>query len=406
MAVFEAPPAHEAVHYSNPEWEAEWETHESHESHYSNPYSSPEAVHYSSPEMEDEWETHESHYSNPYSSPEMEWESHYSNPESEWESQESHYSNPESEWETHESHYSNPYSAPEAEGEAEFLGNILSSIGGAIGFESEDYSNPEYEFEDELEYEDEGEFFFKKLIRRIGKAVGPLAKRLAPMAARALGGMIPGVGAIVGPLAGQLVGQLVKEAEFEVGNMEAEFFGANEMEAEVGHTEVAHEAALTEMLAAEAAQASNEAEAEAVLATALPLTITIMGGRRALRPVVPTLAQANGRLVQVLARQGPAGRQLLRTVPTIQRRAVAILRAASRSGQPITAPLAVSAVSAAARSVLGNPRQVQRAVERNLVLRRRVAPLTPRRAATFVPNRMPPSNARRAAASRRGVPRV
>ena len=125
-----------------------------------------------------------------------------------------------------------------------------------------------------------------------------------------------------------------------------------------------------------------------------------MGGRRALRPVMPTLTQANARLVKTLGRQGPAGRQLLRTVPSIQRRTVATLRAASRSGRPITGPLAVRAMAAATQSVLNNPRRVQRIVERNLVLRRRVAPPSPRRAAVFVPNRVPPYHPRRAAGYR------
>jgi hypothetical protein len=84
------------------------------------------------------------------------------------------------------------------------------------------------------------------------------------------------------------------------------------------------------------------------------------------------------------------------------------MRAAARSGQPISSPLAVRAMSAATRSVLGNPRRVQRIVERNLVLRRRVAPPSPRRAATFVPNRVPPFNPRRAAGFQRmrATPRV
>ena len=309
-ALFEAPAAHE-THYSNPysNPEAEWETHET--SHYSNPYSNPEA----------EWETHEAaHYSNPYSNPEEEWETHeashysnpYSNPEAEWETHEAaHYSNPytnpEAEWETHETHYSNPYAMPEFEGEGE--------------------------------WEDEGEYFFKRIwrgIRSVAKVVAPIAKRLAPFAAKALVGMIPGVGAIAAPLAGKLTAALVREAEMEVSGMEAEFFGTNEAEVEVANHEAAHEAALTEMLAAQAAEAESESEAEAELASALPITITIMGGRRALRPVMPVLAQANGRLVQVLRRQGPAGRQLLRTVPAIQRRTVATIRAAARSGQPVT----------------------------------------------------------------------
>jgi hypothetical protein len=179
--------------------------------------------------------------------------------------------------------------------------------------------------------------------------------------------------------------------------MEAEFFGSNEAEAEVANTEAAHEAGLTELLAAEATEATTEAEAEAMLAATLPITITIMGGRRPLRPVMPTLAQANGRLVAILRRQGPAGRQLLRLVPTIQRRAVATMRAAARSGQPVSGPLAVRAMAAATHSVLNNPRTVQRALTRNAVLRQRVAPPRPRRAAVFTPGRAVPFNPRRAA---------
>jgi len=426
-ALFEAPAAHE-THYSNPysNPEAEWETHET--SHYSNPYSNPEAewetheaAHYSNPysNPEEEWETHEaSHYSNPYSNPEAEWETHeathysnpYTNPEAEWEHATHYsnpYSNPEAEWEA-PAHYSNPYSNPEAEWEtheAAHYSNPYTNPEAEWETHETHYSNPYAmpEFEGEGEWEDEGEYFFKRIwrgIRSVAKVVAPIAKRLAPFAAKALVGMIPGVGAIAAPLAGKLTAALVREAEMEVSGMEAEFFGTNEAEVEVANHEAAHEAALTEMLAAQAAEAESESEAEAELASALPITITIMGGRRALRPVMPVLAQANGRLVQVLRRQGPAGRQLLRTVPAIQRRTVATIRAAARSGQPVTGPLAVRAMAAATQNVLGNPRQVQRTIERNALLRRRVAPPTPRRRAPVMPGRVPPFSPRRAAGFR------
>jgi hypothetical protein len=363
--LFEAPVAHEAHYsnpYSNPEFEDEWES--SHEAtHYSNPYSNPE--------FEDEWESsHESHYSNPYSNPEFEdeWESshesHYSNP----------YSNPEfeDEWESsyEAMHYSNPYSNPEFEDEWE-------SSHEATHY-SNPYSNPE----------DEGEYFFKKAFRTIGKglksvvkAAAPLAKRFAPIVAGKLAALIPGIGPISGPLAARLTSSLVQEGEMETAQMEAEFFGTNEAEAEVAQTEQAHEAALTEFLAAQAAEAATEAEAETTLGAALPITISIMGGRRSLRPVTPILAQANSQLVQMLRQQGPVGQQLLRTVPTIQRRAIGTLKAAARQGQPINGAMAVKAMAAASKQVLGNPRTVQQAIVRNAVLRDRTAPPNPRRAA-------------------------
>jgi len=354
-ALFEAPASHEASQHSNPyinpefenEWEAsnmelqnEWETNQ-----------------YSNPEFENEWET------NQYSNPEFEneWETNqYSNPEFENEWETNQYSNPEfeNEWET------NQYSNPEFENE----------------WETNQYSNPELA--------QEGEFFFKKAFRSIGRGIkaaakklAPLAKGLAPMLAGSLASMIPGAGVIAGPLAGQIVGQLVKEGEMEAGQMEMEFFGNNEMEAEVSNSEAAYEAALTEFLAAQAAESTMEGEAEAAIAAALPITVSIMGGKRALRPVMPAMTQATGQLTKMLRQQGPAGKQLLRTVPTIQRQTVATLKAAARAGQPINSATAVKAMAAATNNVLSNPQTVEKAVVRNAVLRQRTAPPHPRRAA-------------------------
>lgn len=265
-------------------------------------------------------------FSNPYSNPEM-----------------------ESEWEAHEAtHYSNPYSNPEME--------------------------------------NEGEYFFKKAFRTLGRGIksvakvaAPLAKRFAPILAGKLAALIPGVGPIAGPLASKLTSALLKEGEMESMQMEAEFFGANEAEAEVAQTETAYEAALTEFLAAQAAEATTEAEAEAAMGAALPITVAIMGGRRALRSIMPILTQANSQLVKNLAQQGSVGRQLLRTVPAIQRQTVATLKAVARSGQPINGSVAVRAMADASRRVLSNPQRVQRTIVRNAVLRQRTAPPSPRR---------------------------
>jgi hypothetical protein len=168
----------------------------------------------------------------------------------------------------------------------------------------------------------------------------------------------------------------------EVAQMEASFFGTNEAEAEVANTEVAYEAALTEFLAAQAAESNMEGEAEAAIAATLPITISIMGGKRALRPMMPAMTQATAKLTKVLSQQGPAGKQLLRTIPTIQRQTVATLKAAARSGQPINSTTAIKAMAAATNKVLSNPQTVQKAVMRNAVLRQRTAPPHPRRAAS------------------------
>jgi hypothetical protein len=99
-----------------------------------------------------------------------------------------------------------------------------------------------------------------------------------------------------------------------------------------------------------------------------------------------------------MRRHGRPGRQLLRTVPAIQRRTVAGLRAAARRGQPVTGPLAAQTMARAARGVLSDPWQVRRALVRNAVLRHRVAPPHPRRAQVFAPQRVAPYHPRRAGA--------
>ena len=255
--------------------------------------------------------------------------------------------------------------------------------------------NQEGVYEDELgAYEDEFEVqefgspeadpflgrAFKRFSRSALRRLGKIAKGAAPFVAGKLFGMIPGAGVIAGPLAAKLTSALVREGEASVLEAEAHLFGTNEMSPEIGGNESSQEAALTEMLAAEAAATEGEAEAVSVLSASLPVTITIMGGRRRLRRVMPALTQANTAMVQALAAQGPAGRQLLRTVPTIQRQTVATLQAAARQGRPITSPLAVQAMAASARNVLGNPHRVGTLVQRNAALRQRVAPPTYRAA--------------------------
>ena len=339
--------------YSTPEMEEEWETHET--SHYSNPYSSPEM----------EWETHEtSHYSNPYSSPEMEWEthesSHYSNPEMEWEAHEtSHYSHPELEWETHEAnHYSHPYSNP--------------------------YSNPELEWEthEASHYNPysnvmEADRFFP-LIAKAAKLVLPHAKRLAMRVGRNILSRMrqrsSGGNQQIAALLRQLQ-QVLAQGESEATAQEAHLFGATEFDAEVGAHEAAHHAALAEVLAAEASHTESESEAEALLGAALPISIRVMGGRVALQRITPTLVRANARLVLSLHRQGGAGRQLLRAVPSIQRRTVSSLKAIAQSGRPITPTVAAQVMSGQTARGLSTPKTCGRALVRNMVIRKNtVAP--------------------------------
>ena len=421
MAIFEAPIAHEAVHYSNPELEGEFEDEAS-------PYSTPESP-YSNPEYEyegllgniisgiggllgggegevgettHEWEEEFEDEASPYSTPEHP----YSTPEGEYEGllgniisgigsilgggegEVGEVGETTHEWEEEfedEASFSSPYSTPEhpysiPEGEYEgLLGNIISGIGGLLGggevgeweYEASPYSTPEQEYEADL-------FFkrFRRAIGRVARVVAPIAKRLAPGAARALVSMIPGVGMIAAPLAGKLVGSLVREAEMEVAEMEQHFLTTLAETGELEHPEV-HEAVLSEVLAGHAIGAESEAEASALTGSIVPLTIKVMRAQRTVRPVAPALVQANVRLVRTLRRQGTAGRELMAVIPEINRLAVAILRRAARI-QRLTSPLAVRAMAVATRRVMSNPRRVQRAIKRNMVVRVRANTPQPR----------------------------
>jgi hypothetical protein len=269
--------------------------------------------------------------------------SHYANP----------YVNPEAhEWETGAASQSNPYSNSElGEWEAHEAAHALSP-----------------------EAEEEGEFFFRRGLQRLVRVAAPYARLLAPLAARTLVGMIPGYG-VAGPPASRLVGALLREGAQAAIQLEAEFFGTNEAEAEVGQSEAAQEAALMEVLAAEASHSESESEAAALVGAALPIGLRALGASRSLRYIIPTLVFANARLVRLLHRRGPAGRRLLRLVPTVLRWTIASLGAAQRAGRSVTPALALQIMAGHAARILGTPRLCVRVIVRNAVIRQRtVAP--------------------------------
>jgi hypothetical protein len=306
-------------------------------------------------------------------------------------SHEAHYSSPEAHYGAPEAHeFEGEFEAPEShEFEGEFESPEAHEFEWEVAaHETSGYANPEFEFEyeshesgyanPEYEYEYEGEYFLgslKKIAGRVGKAVAPLAKKFAPQLASTLVGMIPGVGGLLAPVAGKLVGQLVREAEAEAAAMEAQFFGSGEGEFEVANTEAAHEAALAEVLTAQAAESSSEAEAEALVATALPLSVSIVvGGRRATRPVMPVVLQATRTIVRALRAAGGDSRQFLRLMAPILRRTTIALRNAQRQGQPVTGALATKVMSTVAGRMLSNPPAVAKAIANNIQTRGTVAP--------------------------------
>jgi hypothetical protein len=325
QGLFEAPTSYEANQYGNQEMEYEWGN--SHQ------------------EFENEWENQEAAVGSQYEF-ENEWENQEASVGSQYEF--------ENEWEMHEAaNHNNSYSNPEVTNEWES-------------------PNPYSQFSANQEFEEEGEYFFKsKVFKSIAKKALPLAKRFGPRIVQSLVSMVPGVGAIAAPLAGSLTRAMLSEGEMEAAHLEAQLFGSNEFEAEVGNHEVAQEAALAEFLASQAAESTMEAES-AITAT-LPITVRILGGQRALRAVMPTMTQVTSRRSQLLAQQGSVGKQLLRAVPTMDRIAVSTLKAAARNGQPINSATAVKAMAAATQQVLNNPQKLQKAIAQNLSLRQKTA---------------------------------
>lgn len=166
------------------------------------------------------------------------------------------------------------------------------------------------------------------------------------------------------------LGNILAQGESEAEAVEAQLFGANEFEGEIAAHELAHEAALTEVMAAEAAHTESLGEAEAVLNATLPITIRIMGGQRALRSVVPALVKANTQLVRSLHQQGRPVRQLVRATPAINRRVVGSLKAIKRTGRPITPALVSGVMAGQAARVLGTPQITGRALVRNVAIRK------------------------------------
>ncbi|MER3477757.1 MAG: hypothetical protein C4287_16290, partial [Leptolyngbya sp. ERB_1_2] len=238
-----------------------------------------------------------------------------------------------------------------------------------------------FEFEDEREQENEafsnseyeqGAYFIGE-IAKVAKSIAKEAKRYAPSVVQALLKLIPKT---LSPDAspGKLSYAMIQEGEMEVAQKQSEFFGSNELEVEVSDHEVAHEAALTEFFADQAAEAATESEAEFLIGATLPMTTSIMGAKRGLRSVMPAIAQASAYRTRLLTQQGTMGQQLLRAVPMFDRLAIAALKSAARSGQPINSATAIKAMAAATDRVLNNPELLEKAIAQNLLVRQKTAP--------------------------------
>lgn len=233
----------------------------------------------------------------------------------------------------------------ETEDEA-FLGGLANIASSLLG---------EGEFEDE----DEAEYFFGK-IGRFFKRNAPIFKKIAkiaaPMIATAVGG--PAAGAVARAVTSQLEGEYEDELEAELEDMAT--------------APLTPGAALGEYLAARAATAQSEAEAEAFIGSAVTTTLS-RRDRREMEELLPHLLRGAHVLTRILHRN-PATRPAVRFVPGIVDSTAKTLAARVGSGQPIN-PADIGAVmGSSTRRVLGDPRwttAVARRHARGLAVTRR-----------------------------------
>lgn len=249
----------------------------------------------------------------------------------------------------------------------QFLGGLLKGAGSLLGLgEGEDEYESAYAHEYEFEYEDEQ--FFGKALRGIGRFVkkaAPMLKSIAKVAAPMV------AGAIGGPAAAMLAKKatsLLREGEYE---FEQEFeLGEGEFEMEAAGP-IAHHEALAEYMAAAAAEASSEMEAEALVGAATASVLTARD-RRSLRKLQRSLVKGSAALTRLLRRRR-ATRPLVRAIPTIVRRTARICSHRAAQGRPVTSKTVARVMSNQTRRVLTNPRAGQAALVRNVRATRAIA---------------------------------
>jgi hypothetical protein len=279
----------------------------------------------------------------------------------------------------------------------------------------------EFEYEGEwehheLSHEMEGDQFFGRIARGIGRFVkraAPLLKNIARVAAPMVGTAIGGpFGAILGKVATSALGEEEfehHEASYELEDesshewehhemehpeslheWESELEGAalsheweqhefenpesahewehhemsHEAAHEISHHEVAVHEALAEVMAEAATHEQHEAQAEAMIGAAV-VTVLSPRDRRALRQLLPHLVRGAAVLTRVL-RKRQATRPAVRAVPTIMRRTVATLKKQARAGKPVSRRAAARAAATEVKRVLSNPAACAAAIRQNV----------------------------------------
>jgi hypothetical protein len=118
------------------------------------------------------------------------------------------------------------------------------------------------------------------------------------------------------------------------------------------------------MMAAVAAQARTEAEAEAMIGAATVAALSAQD-RATLRRLLPHMVRATCVLTRLLRRQR-ATRPAVRAVPLIVRRTARVLGARAAAGRPVDRRAAARVMAGQTRRVLGSPQRTTRALQRNV----------------------------------------
>jgi hypothetical protein len=311
--------------------------------------------------------------------------------------------------------------------ESEMELELEEELGGVGEFEQHEGEQHEWEHH-ELSHEFEGEQFFKRIFRGIGRFVrraAPFLKTIARVAAPIVGTAIGGpFGAVLGRVASSALGEEEFEQheweqhelahefeqhefehpetahefeqhefehpetahefeqhefehhelahEFEHPEMAHEFEhhefeqheSLHEVAHEISHHEVSHHEALAEMMAEMAAHEHHEGQAEAMIGAAV-VTVLSPRDRRALRRLLPHLVRGAAVLTRILRRRR-ATRPAVRAVPTIMRRTVRNLKRQAAAGKPITRRAAGRAAATEVRRVLGSPSACAAAIRQNV----------------------------------------
>jgi hypothetical protein len=237
-------------------------------------------------------------------------------------------------------------------------------------YELETGHDREYECEFANEYESEEFLPF----------LAPLLAKAAPMAIKAIGGLIGG-------RRRQREFEFEYEAEYEgdpfIGDLLQGLGGAvglgegeYEYESEFESAPMTEYEVVMENLAYRAAHSESEAEAEAFLGALIPLAARLIPqAAKAVTSVTPSLIQGVAKVGQTL-HKNPKTRQLLQTVPQILKGTVGTLANQVAQGKPLSKTTALRALAGNTAKVLNNPNKVAQVMKKSHRAQHQLQPKT------------------------------